>query len=107
MRTFIVFPYICREREGEETLRLQNTLLDYNEAAEIVTGISVEDSYKEQITTFEHKDLLNLLMFALVVSIPYCRFRIPSDFIFLCLDNFICCFLPAKNEFCELFSECL
>lgn len=30
--------------EREETLRLQSTLLDYNEAAEIVAGISVEDS---------------------------------------------------------------
>ena len=39
-----MFPYIYVEREREAALRLQNTLLDYNEAAEIVAGISVEDS---------------------------------------------------------------
>lgn len=41
-----MFPYIYveREREREAARRLENTLLDYNEAAEIVAGISVEDS---------------------------------------------------------------
>ena len=39
-----VCPHREKRREREAALRLQNTLLDYNEAAEIVAGISVEDS---------------------------------------------------------------
>lgn len=81
MRVPLLCFHIYMQREREAARRLENTLLDYNEAAEIVAGISVEDSQKDHIRTIEHKDLLNLLMFALVVSIPYCRFRIPSGII--------------------------